>query len=69
MTTPTAGVPQKSANRRTCEALVLIVCAVSIREVCCADQPASISSKNCSAGRSNDTLPDGNVPGTGHLIV
>src|SRR5699024_2359769 len=59
------GALQKSANRRTCEALVVIVCAASIREVCCADQPATISSKNCSAGRSSDTLPDDKTPTPG----
>ncbi len=54
-------LPQNTANRRTCDKRAPIVLGFSIRETCCADQPVSMSSKTCSAGRSNATLPARNA--------
>ena len=54
-------LPQNPANRRTCANLAWIVFGFNIRDDCCADHPVSISSKTCSAGRSNDTLPGRNA--------
>ena len=45
---------QKAANRRTCDSRVWIVLEANRREDCWPAHPASMSSNNCSAGRSTE---------------